>query len=473
MGSDNGGVVVNLSEAGLGFQAVSPVVSQAEIPISFSLGTGYRIDVKARVAWVSSEGKAGGLVFGRLSKDSRSLVHEWLAKAQVDHEDAGDGASNAAPANASREAGQGASAAAATVSSQEAVRAGSSGTESRPLLATTPAAREVPVPTERSACNIAASSILQPIRPTREGPPEQECEPTSGRPLWTVPSTSTSSRSDAQTFSVPQGNMTALFPPRSAENDFTRPQSHAKNAREGSRSGKLFVLGAVIVAAAVAGFYVRTHRQRVGAAIVRIGETVAGKPGSGGRVSANSAPSPSGSGGAAPLPGTRQASQRLRPVQSTSAKLPGAGLTQSTQAAANAEQDTNSVPTAAQPNAPGAALARPTNGSARLSGAEPNNVNPSAASPSPPTTGQSEYRRAEQYLNGKGTAQDYGQAAQWFWRSLEAGYTEAAVPLANLYLKGNGVSQSCTQARILLDVAAQKSNTQAIQQLGQLPENCQ
>lgn len=86
---------------------------------------------------------------------------------------------------------------------------------------------------------------------------------------------------------------------------------------------------------------------------------------------------------------------------------------------------------------------------------------------------QSEYQRAEQYLNGTGVTQDYAQAAQWFWRSLEAGYTDAALPLANLYLEGNGVSRSCTQARILLDAAAQKNNAQAIHQLAQLPDNCQ
>ncbi len=76
-------------------------------------------------------------------------------------------------------------------------------------------------------------------------------------------------------------------------------------------------------------------------------------------------------------------------------------------------------------------------------------------------------------MNGTGVTQDYAQAAQWFWRSLEAGYTDAALPLANLYLEGNGVSRSCTQARILLDAAAQKNNAQAIQQLAQLPDNCQ
>ena len=91
----------------------------------------------------------------------------------------------------------------------------------------------------------------------------------------------------------------------------------------------------------------------------------------------------------------------------------------------------------------------------------------------PPLPGQSEYNRAEQYLNGKGVEQDPAEAAEWFWRSLETGYTQAAIPLADLYIAGNGVSRSCTQARILLDAAAQKNIPEAIKKLGELPENCQ
>lgn len=89
-----------------------------------------------------------------------------------------------------------------------------------------------------------------------------------------------------------------------------------------------------------------------------------------------------------------------------------------------------------------------------------------------PYSGQAEYQRAENYLNGKGVDKDPAEAAEWFWRSLEAGNTTAAIPLADLYLQGNGVSRSCTQARILLDAAAQKDNPEAIRKLQQLPESC-
>lgn len=458
MGADNGGMIVNLSETGLEFQAISPVLPQTDIPISFSLETGYRIDVKARVVWVSSTGKIGGVIFHKLSKDSHSLIHEWLVKAEADHE-----------------------------------RVARQRHEARD---TSPATREIPAPTAHGVHDTAAPSASSPIRPTREPlltaaaarevtavpaiqqgvlsvsrSPEQKSETPSSDSVSVASSISGSNRGDAAASSISQMNVPPLFPSRDAENVFARSPSHAKNVRQGRRSGRLFALGLVIAIAAAGAFYVRTHRRQVGAAIASIGERLAGKPESSVYTSSSSAPSRSG--GAAHAPNAPQANRRPLPVQRSSAKPPRASPAQSTQLAANTAQSTVSLRTAAQPHAPDNALAHAANGSAHLSDAEPKGVNPSTISPVLPAAGQSEYRRAEDYLNGTGVAQDYGQAAQWFWRSLEAGYTSAAVPLANLYLEGTGVSRSCTQARILLDVAAQKSNPQAIQQLAQLPENCQ
>src|SRR5690348_11756438 len=85
MGADNGGVVVDLSEGGLRFQAVGRIEANTDVPLSFSLGTGYRIDVEARVVWVSPRGNSGGVAFKKLSSDSRSLIREWLAKPEEEH----------------------------------------------------------------------------------------------------------------------------------------------------------------------------------------------------------------------------------------------------------------------------------------------------------------------------------------------------------------------------------------------------
>src|SRR5579859_6672601 len=94
MGAENGGVVVDLSEAGLGFHAVGRVEKGGNVTLSFSLGSGYRIAVRARVAWVGSDGKFGGTTFTALPADSRSIIREWLTKAAAErvapHETHGD-----------------------------------------------------------------------------------------------------------------------------------------------------------------------------------------------------------------------------------------------------------------------------------------------------------------------------------------------------------------------------------------------
>lgn len=64
---------------------------------------------------------------------------------------------------------------------------------------------------------------------------------------------------------------------------------------------------------------------------------------------------------------------------------------------------------------------------------------------------------AENYLNGRrGAARDPNEAAKWLWRSVGKQNAAAALLLSDLYLRGDGVSKSCDQARLLLDAAARK-----------------
>ena len=70
--------------------------------------------------------------------------------------------------------------------------------------------------------------------------------------------------------------------------------------------------------------------------------------------------------------------------------------------------------------------------------------------------GAQELGLAEQYLNGKGTPRDAGQAAKWLWKAVSKQNANALVPLSDLYRRGDGVMQSCVQARLLLLAAAKK-----------------
>jgi TPR repeat protein len=57
------------------------------------------------------------------------------------------------------------------------------------------------------------------------------------------------------------------------------------------------------------------------------------------------------------------------------------------------------------------------------------------------------------------------------WAAVQAGNSNAAVTLAELYIKGEGVGQNCQQARILLLVASEKSNPAAIKRLQELDKD--
>jgi hypothetical protein len=69
-------------------------------------------------------------------------------------------------------------------------------------------------------------------------------------------------------------------------------------------------------------------------------------------------------------------------------------------------------------------------------------------------------------------AADAKLRAAWLWKAIRAGNRQASVELAKMYAEGEGVAQSCDQARILLSAAAAKGNAQAKQDLQQLGVGC-
>jgi hypothetical protein len=88
--------------------------------------------------------------------------------------------------------------------------------------------------------------------------------------------------------------------------------------------------------------------------------------------------------------------------------------------------------------------------------------------------GEKELIQALHYLNGTNGPKDTAAAVTWFWQAVQKGNQEAAVRLAGLYLRGDGVAKSCDQARILLTTAAQKGNREAAQRLATLSDaGCQ
>ena len=71
--------------------------------------------------------------------------------------------------------------------------------------------------------------------------------------------------------------------------------------------------------------------------------------------------------------------------------------------------------------------------------------------------GGEELAMAQRYLSGANGGRNSAEAAQWLWKSISKHNAEATLVLADLYLKGDGVSKNCDQARVLLDTAARKN----------------
>ena len=84
MGTENGGLVVDVSEDGLGFQLVSPIEQNRTLNFAFSLGSNQLVRAQGRVAWISREGKAGGITFTALPNATRHHLNRWLGRMTPD-----------------------------------------------------------------------------------------------------------------------------------------------------------------------------------------------------------------------------------------------------------------------------------------------------------------------------------------------------------------------------------------------------
>src|SRR5579863_3562670 len=77
LGRENGGVMLNLSEEGCGFQAITPVKC-GESRFGFQINGGRRIAGDAEIAWADESGVMGGLRFVNLPPEARKEIRSWL-----------------------------------------------------------------------------------------------------------------------------------------------------------------------------------------------------------------------------------------------------------------------------------------------------------------------------------------------------------------------------------------------------------
>ncbi len=79
IGIDNGGIVLDLSEDGLGLQAVAPLFGQSEVNLRIQLPQcEMRIETAARIVWLSDSSRLAGVRFENLSAATRARIRDWI-----------------------------------------------------------------------------------------------------------------------------------------------------------------------------------------------------------------------------------------------------------------------------------------------------------------------------------------------------------------------------------------------------------
>jgi hypothetical protein len=88
--------------------------------------------------------------------------------------------------------------------------------------------------------------------------------------------------------------------------------------------------------------------------------------------------------------------------------------------------------------------------------------------------GKSELAAAQAALRGTNGGRDSAKAARLLWAAVANDNSTAAVILADLYLRGDGVPKSCEQGRVLLTAASNAGDIQGQEKLKELNANgCQ
>src|SRR6201998_3563510 len=78
-GPDNGAIIIDVGEGGLGFQSVMPVSLNRAQLFRFKLpGAAGYLEGLGEVAWVNESGKGGGLRFIELDEAVTSQIREWI-----------------------------------------------------------------------------------------------------------------------------------------------------------------------------------------------------------------------------------------------------------------------------------------------------------------------------------------------------------------------------------------------------------
>jgi periplasmic protein TonB len=98
LGPDNGAILIDLGEGGLGFQSVVPVSLDQAVLLKFKVpGEGEPVEGYAEVAWLNESGKGGGLRFVELTENARAQIRGWTGELEMPEPGARQAVNGAGP----------------------------------------------------------------------------------------------------------------------------------------------------------------------------------------------------------------------------------------------------------------------------------------------------------------------------------------------------------------------------------------
>jgi hypothetical protein len=80
---NNGGVVQDISEGGLGFHAIAPLEADGQIQFRFAIDSAERIRAVGELAWIDETRRVGGLRFTQLPEEVRDQIRIWAGQSKA------------------------------------------------------------------------------------------------------------------------------------------------------------------------------------------------------------------------------------------------------------------------------------------------------------------------------------------------------------------------------------------------------
>jgi PilZ domain len=447
MQSGNGGIVVDVSRTGLGFQAACPIQPDEPMSFRFSSESIHDIEVTGDLVWTDQDRKRGGLRFGMLPVEVRQQIQRWL-----DEPESGVGSKS----DRNKYAG--------------------------PIVEPPPSLDE-PVLPHRPAEDTSSSAswkreqIPQRLRGSsaQTSPPVSIQEPpiTSRRRVPAEP----------QPREYAQPDFSPTFPRHqrtlSEWNDVPRSRSTAAT---------IALTAAFAIIATIAVLSV-VYKKEAGETFIRFGEIILDQRHGQTVDATEGAPNPAADPGHPSIPPATVPKSSPAPagggdVSNSPANNPshvasGPVANQTIQAAPSPNSQAPGTNSSAE-SRPTQALATNSDSVAQISKGRPSadlaatapakSSNNAAKTSEDQGDGKTELALARDYLS-RGSPRSRDVAMQLLWVAVGDGNTEAEVELADLYLGGeDGANRNCTQARILLRAAANGGNAVADQRLEELPK---